>query len=183
MEPESILIGLIIGTLLGGSASYVFLPGIGEQGPPGPQGDSGPPGPQGLQGPIGLQGPPGEAGEPGEDGLPGLPGPKGDTGPKGEKGDPSFNIEPYVNVYWKQQGTWNGETGKLSYSWSLNSGPSSLTCYPQEAKIGDYVVLMGGACDPFSIEIQIPDAGDGAHVIIVQNTETMDFDTTVVSIS
>ena len=73
MEQNSIIIGLVIGLLLGGSVSYVFIPKQTEQGPPGPMGETGPPGPKGDTGPAGPQGPPGEQGPQGEQGVQGEP--------------------------------------------------------------------------------------------------------------
>lgn len=183
MEQKSIVIGLVIGVLLGGSASYVFLPGQSEQGPPGPMGEPGPPGPKGDTGPAGPQGPPGEKGEQGEPGIQGETGPLGEKGAQGEPGGPQFNISPFLKVYWRQQGAWDGEKGRLDYTWSLNSGPASLTRYPDEVDANGYVVLMGGVADPFSVEIQIPDVETGAYVVIVQNTETGMFDTAVVVVN
>ncbi|MFH2111395.1 MAG: hypothetical protein ABIJ47_09075 [Candidatus Bathyarchaeota archaeon] len=92
-------------------------------------------------------------------------------------------MTPYVKVYWKQQGTWDGEKGELEYSWAYNSGPSSLTCYPSSVKAGGYVVLLGGVTDPFALEIRVPDAGKGSHVVIVQNTKTGSYDTAIVTIT
>jgi hypothetical protein len=183
MEPQSIITGLVIGLLIGGTASYVFLPQTGPQGPPGPQGEQGPPGPQGTQGVPGPQGPPGEQGPPGPTGLQGAQGVAGPQGPKGDKGDPSFHMTPYVKVYWQQQGTWDGEKGELEYSWAYNSGPSSLTCYPGSVKAGGYVVLLGGAADPFALEISVPNASKGSHVVIVQNTKTGSYSSAIVTIT
>lgn len=76
-------------------------------------------------------------------GEPDSPGPQGERGPKGEKGDPSFHITHHVNVYWDQQGVRVGEKGELSFSWGLNSGPGGLTCYPESAEPGEYIVLLG----------------------------------------
>lgn len=170
MEPQSIVVGLVIGLLIGGSATYVFLPQAGPQGPPGPQGEqgpTGPAGPQGPQGPTGPQGPQGVAGP---------------QGPKGDKGDPSFHMTPYVKVYWEQQGTWDGEKGELEYSWAYNYGPGSLTCYPNSVKAGGYVALLGGVAEPFALEIRVPDVAKGSYLVIVQNTKTSSFDTVIVNI-
>jgi hypothetical protein len=97
--------------------------------------------------------------------------------------EPRFSITPYVKVYWESQGSWNGERGLLNFTWSLNFGPNDLTCYPDEGEVGDYIVLLGGVADPFSLEIQIPDTGKGTHVILIQNTETGDFDTVTVNVT
>lgn len=94
-----------------------------------------------------------------------------------------FNITPYINVYWESQGSWDGDRGKLNFSWGLNSGPDDLSCYPDEAEVGEYVVLLGGIADPFSVEIQIPDTGTGTHIILIQNTLTGDFDTVLVNVT
>jgi hypothetical protein len=183
MEPQSIITGLVIGLLIGGTASYVFLPQAGPQGPPGPQGEQGPPGPQGTQGVPGPQGPPGEQGPPGPTGLQGAQGVAGPQGPKGDKGDPSFHMTPYVKVYWEQQGTWDGEKGELGYSWAYNSGPATMTCYPSSVKAVSYLALLGGAADPFALEIKVPDVGKGGHVVIVQNTKTGSFSTVVITVT
>jgi len=180
MEPQSIVVGLVIGLLIGGSATYVFLPQAGPQGPPGPQGEQGPAGPQGPPGPQGLQGEQGPQGPTGSQGPQGVAGPQG---PKGDKGDPSFHMTPYVKVYWEQQGTWDGEKGELEYSWAYNYGPGSLTCYPSSVKAGDYVALLGGVAEPFALEIRVPDVGKGSHLVIVQNTKTGSFDTVIVNIT
>lgn len=184
MDPRSILVGIIVGTLIGGSASYVFLPGQDVIGPPGPQGEQGIQGLQGEQGIPGPAGPQGEQGPQGEIGPMGPPGPAGDS----EGGvvtieEPRFSITPYVKVYWQRQGSWDGDSGKLNFTWGLNSGPNDLTCYPDEADDGEYVVLMGGVADPFSLEIQIPDTGKGTHIILIQNTETGEFDTVSVMVT
>jgi len=183
MEPQSIVVGLVIGLLIGGSATYVFLPQTGPQGPPGPQGEQGP---QGPAGPQGLPGPEGQPGEQGPQGSAGTQGPQGAAGPqgsKGDKGDPSFHMTPYVKVYWENQGAWDGEKGELGYSWAYNSGPSSLKCYPESVKVGGYVVLLGGVADPFAVEIRVPDVDKGSYVVIVQNTKTGSFDTAIVTIT
>ena len=182
MDPRSILVGLVIGTLIGGSATYVFLPSQGPIGPPGPLGE------QGIPGPAGEQGPPGSPGTVGEQGPQGEIGPQGPTGPVGdtiifnETLEPNFSITPYVKVYWEQQGSWDGEKGKLNFTWGLNSGPDDLTCYPQEVEVGDYALLLGGVADPFSIEIEIPDADAGPHIVLVQNTVTGEYDTVLLTI-
>jgi len=183
MDTRSILAGLVIGLVFGGGVTYAFIPSMGEPGPPGPQGEPGPPGPEGPQGPPGPRGPPGEQGSQGETGPQGPPGPQGEQGPKGEKGDPSFRITPHVKVYWEQQSKWDGEKGQLNFSWGLNSGPSGLTCYPERAEPGEYVVLLGGEADPFALEIEIPEVAEGAHVIIVSNLETGGFETTTVTVT
>jgi hypothetical protein len=183
MDTRSIIAGLVIGLVFGGGVTYAFLPSMGEPGPPGPQGEQGPTGPEGPQGPPGPQGPQGEQGPEGDTGLQGPTGPKGEQGPKGEKGDPSFQITPFVKVYWDQQRKWDGEKGLLNFSWDLNSGPSDLACYPEIAEPGDYVVLLGGEADPFALEIQIPDVSEGTHVIIVHNLETGGFETTLVTVN
>jgi hypothetical protein len=180
MDTRSIIAGLVIGLVFGGGVTYAFLPSTGEPGPLGPQGEQGPTGPEGPPGPQGLQG---EQGPEGDTGQQGPTGPKGEQGPKGEKGDPSFQITPFVKVYWEQQRKWDGEKGQLNFSWGLNSGPGDLTCYPESAEPGDYVVLLGGEADPFALEIQIPDTGDGTHVIIVHNLETGEFETTLVTLT
>ncbi len=186
MDQRSILLGLVIGTLIGGSTTYVFLPQQGTIGPPGPQGEQGIPGPVGEQGPPG---PPGSNGDQGPQGEPGSPGPQGPPGPAGETiilgetTEPNFSITPYVNVYWKRQGTWDGESGKLSFTWGLNSGPDDLTCYPEEGEVGDYVVLLGGVADPFSIEIEIPESDTGTQIVIVQNTLTGEYDTILLTVT
>lgn len=185
MDPKSILLGIVIGTLIGGSATYVFLPSQGPIGPPGPQGEQGI---QGIQGPAGEQGPSGVPGAIGEQGPQGETGPQGPPGPAGdsvaqvETTEPHFSITPYVKVYWEQQGSWDGERGKLNFTWDLNSGPDDLTCYPQEVEVGDYVVLLGGVADPFSIEIEIPDVVAGTHIVLIQNTVTGEFDTVLLTI-
>ena len=92
-------------------------------------------------------------------------------------------MTPFVKVYWEQQRKWDGEKGQLNFSWGLNSGPSDLTCYPESAEPGDYVVLLGGEADPFALEIQIPEASEGTHVILVHNLETGDFETTLVTVT
>lgn len=183
MDTRSILAGLVIGLVFGGGVTYAFLPSIGEQGQPGPQGEQGPPGPEGPQGPSGPQGPQGEQGPKGDTGPQGPTGPQGEKGPRGEKGDPSFQITPFVKVYWEQQRKWDGEKGQLNFSWGINSGPSDLTCYPESVEPGDYVVLLGGAADPFALEIKIPDAGEGTHLILVHNLETGEFETTLVTVT
>ena len=182
MEQNSIIIGLIIGTLLGGSVSYVFLPRQTQQGPPGPMGEPGPPGPKGETGLPGPTGQPGEQGAQGEQGVQGEPGPQGERGLQGEPGGPLFKISPFLKVYWQEQRPWDGEKGKMNYSWGLNSGPASLTCYPDEVESTGYVVLMGGVADPFSVEIQIPDVEEGTYIVLIQNTETGEFDTVMVSV-
>ena len=88
-----------------------------------------------------------------------------------------------MKVYWGQQGKWDGEKGELGFSWGLNSGPGDLTCYPKSAEPGEYVVLLGGEADPFALEIEIPDTGEGTHVIIVRNLETGGFETTTVTVT
>jgi hypothetical protein len=183
MDTRSILAGLVIGLVFGGGVTYAFLPSTGEPGPSGPQGEQGPPGPEGLQGPQGPPGPQGEQGLKGDTGSQGSTGPKGEQGPKGDKGDPSFQITPFVKVYWEQQRKWDGEKGLLNFSWGLNSGPSDLTCYPESVEPGDYVVILGGEADPFALEIQIPDASEGTHVILVHNLETGEFETTLVTVT
>ena len=183
MDTRSILAGLVIGLVFGGGVTYAFLPSTGEPGPPGPQGEPGPPGTEGSQGPPGPQGPPGEQGPKGDTGPQGSTGPKGEQGPKGDKGDPSFQITPFVKVYWEQQRKWDGEKGLLNFSWGPNSGPSDLTCYPESAEPGEYVVLLGGKADPFALEIQIPDTSEGTHVILVHNLETGEFETTLVTVT
>jgi hypothetical protein len=45
------------------------------------------------------------------------------------------------------------------------------------------VVLLGGEATPFALEIEIPDTGDGTHLIIVQNLETGGFDTTLIDVT
>ena len=183
MNQRSIILGLVIGTLIGGSTTYAFLPQQGAIGPPGPQGEQGIPGSIGEQGPpgsIGDQGPQGETGPPGPQGP---PGPAGETIIQGETTEPNFSITPIVNVYWKRQGTWDGESGKLSYKWGLNSGPDDLTCYPEEVTVGDYVVILGGVADPFSIEIEIPESDTGTQIVIVQNTMTGEYDTILITIT
>jgi len=94
-----------------------------------------------------------------------------------------FSITPYIKVYWKQQGTWDGESGKMNFTWGLNYGPNDLTCYPIEVDVGDYVVLLGGVADPFSIEIEIPESDTGSHIVIVQNTVTGEYDSIFVTIT
>ena len=88
-----------------------------------------------------------------------------------------------MKVYWEQQSKWDGEKGQLNFSWGLNSGPSGLTCYPERAEPGEYVVLLGGEADPFALEIEIPEVAEGAHVIIVSNLETGGFETTTVTVT
>ncbi len=178
MDPRSILVGIIVGTLIGGSASYVFLPGqdvIGSPGPQGEQGIQGLPGEQGVAGPVGPQGVQGPQGAVGPQGP---PGPAGDS----ESGivvveEPRFNIEPHIKVYWGGQGKWDGDSGLLNFTWGLNSGPNDLAVYPDGAEDGEYVVLLGGVADPFAVEIQIPDVSKGTHVILIQNLETGNYDT------
>lgn len=182
MEQNSIIIGLIIGTLLGGSVSYVFMPRQTQQGPPGPMGEQGPPGPEGAIGPSGPMGPPGEQGERGEQGEQGEPGPQGERGVQGESGGAHFKISPFLKVYWQEQRPWDGEKGKMNYSWSLNSGPVLLTCYPDEVESLGYFILMGGVADPFSVEIQVPDVEEGTYLVLIQNTESGEFDTVMVSV-
>jgi len=183
MEVNSVAAGIVIGLLLGGGATYVIMPQLGLQGPPGPQGEQGLPGPAGPQGPVGPQGPRGEPGPAGDTGPQGPQGLAGEQGPKGEKGDPTIHMTPYVKVYWEQQRVWDGEKGELSYSWAFNAGPTSLACYPSSAKQGGYIVLMGGAADPFVLEIQVPEVDDGGYVVIVQNTKTGSFSTVVVTVT
>lgn len=183
MNQRSILLGLVIGTLIGGSTTYAFLPHQGAIGPPGPQGEQGIPGPIGEQGPPGPHGSIGDQGPQGETGPPGPPGPAGETIIQGETTEPKFSITPYIKVYWKRQGTWDGESGKLSYTWGLNSGPDDLTCYPEEGEVGDYVVLLGGVADPFSIEIKIPESDTGTQIVIVQNTLTGEYDTILLTVT
>lgn len=183
MEPNSIAVGLVIGLLLGGGAVYALMPQLGLQGPPGPQGEQGPQGPVGPQGPAGLQGPQGEPGPAGETGPQGSEGPAGEQGPKGDKGDPTFHMTSYVKVYWEQQAVWDGEKGELSYSWAYNAGPTTMACYPSSVKAGGYLALMGGAADPFALEIKVPDVDDGGYVVIVQNTKTGSFSTVVVTVT
>ena len=183
MELQSIAAGLVIGLLLGGGATYAFIPQLGLQGPTGPQGEQGPPGPVGPQGPAGPQGLQGELGPAGEMGPQGPQGPEGEQGLEGEKGDPTFHMTPYVKVYWEQQGIWDGEKGELGYSWAYNAGPATLTCYPSSVKQGGYLALMGGAADPFVLEIKVPDVDDGGYVVIVQNTKTGSFSTVVVTVT
>ena len=77
MESKSIVIGLVIGALLGGSVSLIFIPGQSKQGLPGPTGETGPAGPKGDMGPVGPSGPPGQQGPQGEPGVQGEPGPPG----------------------------------------------------------------------------------------------------------
>ncbi|MBN2336007.1 collagen-like protein [Candidatus Bathyarchaeota archaeon] len=183
MDARSIVAGIVIGLVFGGSVTYAFLPTAGEQGPAGPKGDTGP---QGLEGPRGLegpQGPQGDQGPAGETGVQGLQGQQGETGPKGDKGDPSLHITPYIKVYWEKQGNWDGEKGRLDFSWGLNSGPDELTCYPDSAEPGEYVVLLGGVADPFAVEIKIPDAEEGTHVILVHNIWTGEFETVLVDVT
>ena len=174
MDPRSIIVGLLVGALIGGSASDVFLPGQETIGPPGPQGDQGM---LGLQGEQGIPGPAGLQGLQGDVGPQGLPGPAGDSIDAVEIIDSSFSITPYIKVYWEGQGSWDGERGKLNFTWGLNSGPDDLTCYPKEAEVGEYIVLLGGVADPFSLEIQIPDSTTGTHIVLVQNIETGEYDT------
>lgn len=183
MESKSIVIGLVIGALLGGSVSLIFIPGQSKQGLPGPTGETGPAGPKGDTGPVGPSGPPGQQGPQGEPGVQGEPGPQGEQGPQGESVGSQFNITPFLKVYWKEQGAWDGEKGKLNYTWSLNSGPVVLTSYPDEVDANGYAVLMGGVADPFSVEIQIPDVDDGAYLVIIHNTETNVFDTVIVTVN
>lgn len=183
MELQSIVAGLVIGLLLGGGATYALIPQLGIEGPPGPQGEQGPSGPVGPQGPAGPQGPQGEQGPSGETGPQGPQGPAGEQGPKGEKGDPTFHMTPYVKVYWEQQGSWDGEKGELGYTWAYNAGPTSLTFYPSSVKAGGYLALMGGAADPFALEIKIPDVDKGSYVVIVQNTKTGSFGSVVVTVT
>src|SRR4030042_444798 len=183
MELQSIAAGLVVGLLLGGGATYALMPQLGLQGPPGPQGEQGPQGPVGPQGPAGPQGPQGEPGPAGETGSQGPQGPAGEQGPKGEKGDPTFHMIPYVKVYWEQQGIWDGETGEVSTSWAYNAGPATLTAYPSSVNQGGYLVLLGGAADPFALEIKVPDVDDGGHVVIVLNTKTGSFSTVVVTVT
>jgi hypothetical protein len=45
------------------------------------------------------------------------------------------------------------------------------------------VVLLGGEADPFALEIEIPDTGEGTHVIIVRNLETGGYETTLVTVT
>ena len=71
---------------------------------------------------------------------------------------------------------------RISYTWSLNSGPETLTSYPDEVEASGYIILMGGVADPFSVEIQIPDVEDGTYIVIVQNTETDEFDIETVTV-
>jgi hypothetical protein len=182
MEQNSVIIGLIVGLLLGGSVSYLYLPKQTEQGPPGPIGETGPPGPKGDLGPTGPPGPTGEQGVQGEQGPQGEPGQQGEQGPKGEPGGSQFNISPFLKVYWQQQGAWDGEKGRLNYSWCLNSGPSTLTSYPEEVESSGYIVLMGGVADPFSVEIQIPDVDSGTYLVLIQNTENDMFDTATITV-
>jgi hypothetical protein len=182
MEQNRIIIGLIIGIILGGSFSYIIIPRQPIQGPPGPIGETGPQGPQGDTGPQGPPGLQGERGPQGEKGEKGDTGPQGEQGPPGELGGTQFKISPYLNVYWQQQISWDGEVGKLSYTWGLNSGPETLTCYPSEVETNGYVVLMGGVADPFSVEIQIPDVEEGMYQVIVQNIETGEYDIVSVSV-
>ena len=177
MDPRSIIVGLLVGALIGGSASYVFLPGQDIIGPPGLQGEQGMPGLQGEQGVSGSVGLQGEQGPQGDVGPQGPPGPAGDSPEAAEIRDSSFSITPYIKVYWEGQGSWDGERGKLNFTWGLNSGPDDLTCYPEEAEEGEYIVLLGGVADPFSIEIQIPDSDTGTHIVLVQNIETGEYDT------
>lgn len=94
-----------------------------------------------------------------------------------------INISPWLRVYWEQQRAWDGEKGELDYTWSLNSGPATLTRYPDEVAANGYVILLGGVADPFSVEIQIPDVEDGAYPVIIQNTETSEFDTVIVTVN
>ena len=183
MDTRSILAGLVIGLVFGGGVTYAFLPSTGEQGPPGPQGEQGPLGPEGPQGLQGTPGPQGEQGLKGDTGSQGSTGPQGEQGPKGDKGDPSFQITPFVKVYWEQQRKWDGEKGLLNFSWGLNSGPDDFTCYPESVEPGDYVILLGGEANPFALEIQIPDASEGTHVILVHNLETGEFETTLVTVT
>lgn len=175
MRSKDIVIGIIIGVLLGLAVSYVIAPEQGEPGPQGPIGETGPAGPKGDAGPMGLTGLQGPQGEKGDTGPQGEPGPQGEKGDTGESGL-QFNLSPFLNVYWRQQGVWNGERGRLNYTWCLNSGPSSLTGYPDEVESNGYFILMGGVADPFSVEIQIPDVESGVYTIIVQNTETNEYD-------
>ena len=65
----------------------------------------------------------------------------------------------------------------------MNSGPDDLTCYPEEVTVGDYVVLLGGVADPFSIEIEIPESDTGTQIVIVQNTLTGEYDTILITIT
>lgn len=183
MDTRSILAGLVIGLVFGGGVTYAFLPSTGEQGPPGPQGEQGPLGPEGPQGLQGTPGPQGEQGLKGDTGSQGSTGPQGEQGPKGDKGDSSFQMTPFVKVYWEQQRKWDGEKGLLNFSWGLNSGPDDLTCYPESVEPGDYVILLGGEADPFALEIQIPDASEGTHVILVHNLETGEFETALVTVT
>jgi hypothetical protein len=147
---------------------------MGETGSAGPKGDTGPAGPPG---------PPGEKGAQGEPGIQGEPGVPGEQGSQEEPEGSQFNISPFLRVYWKQQRAWDGENGKLNYTWSLNSGPATLTSYPDEVDATGYVVLMGGVADPFSVEIQIPDVEEGSYLVIIQNTETNVFDTVIVTVN
>ena len=118
----------------------------------------------------------------GEQGEKGDTGPPGETGLQGEPGGVQFNISPFLNVYWEQQVSWDGEKGKMNFTWSLNSGPAALTSYPDMVEAKGYVVLMGGVADPFSVEIQVPDVEDGSYVVIVQNSETGEYDIATVSV-
>jgi len=92
-------------------------------------------------------------------------------------------MTPYVKVYWEQQGSWDGEKGELGYTWAYNAGPTSLTFYPSSVKAGGYLALMGGAADPFALEIKIPDVDKGSYVVIVQNTKTGSFGSVVVTVT
>ena len=182
MQQKGIVIGIIIGVLLGVAVSYVVPFKQGATGSPGPIGETGPTGPKGETGSTGPAGPQGPQGEKGDTGPQGEQGPPGEKGEAGESG-PQFNISPFLNVYWNQQGVWNGESGKLNYTWSLNSGPSVLTGYPDEVEANGYLVIMGGVADPFSVEIQVPDVETGTYSVIVQNTETNKYDVISVAVN
>jgi hypothetical protein len=92
--PNTIIQGILDGSLLGqkGDPGTPGTPGKqgdpGQQGDPGEKGDPGDPGDPGKQGDPGEKGDPGDPGQKGDPGDPGTPGEKGDPGDPGEKGDP-----------------------------------------------------------------------------------------------
>lgn len=176
---QTLLVAVLISTILSVGINSVIGGGQGEPGLQGEQGSAGPQGGQGITGSVGEQGLPGSVGDQGPQGEPGPqgpPGPAAETIIQGETTESQFSITPYVRVYWKRQGTWDGESGKLNFTLGLNSGPDDLTCYPEEGEVGDYVVLLGGVADPFSIEIEIPESDTGSQIVIVQNTLTGEYD-------
>jgi hypothetical protein len=88
--PNTIIAGILDGSLLGQKGDPGDPGTPGQQGDPGEKGDPGDPGAKGDPGDPGAKGDPGDPGTPGEKGDPGDPGTPGEKGDPGDKGDPGL---------------------------------------------------------------------------------------------